>query len=207
MSCSSVYCLSLESSGHPSSQHQPCFLPIPLLSFIMATQQQQKEQQEEQQEEQQKEQQQQKQTQKRKHQKATSTNAFAVFLSMCLFTLCLFSLPPLVGATDSGTPSSHRSCGNKGFINATTGLCECLATYQGYSCEYRVCPYGKAWLAYPTADHTRAQPRVECSNMGSCDVRTGVCVCREGYEGRACERKSCPGERGGERERRGREQL
>ena len=28
--------------------------------------------------------------------------------------------------------------------------------------------------------------------MGSCNPSTGECTCRDGYEGRACERKSCP---------------
>lgn len=31
----------------------------------------------------------------------------------------------------------------------------------------------------------------ECS-QGYCDMFTGECVCRDGYEGRACERLSCP---------------
>lgn len=123
-----------------------------------------------------------------------SNDSLLLILSVVLFLLILFSLPTLVGSTSFTTsPSSNRNCNNKGYVNATTGLCECISTYQGHSCEYRVCPHGKSWLAYPTADHVRARPRVECSNMGSCDMRTGVCNCRAGFEGRACERKSCPG--------------
>jgi len=120
--------------------------------------------------------------------KAKSHDTFHVFIAVCLFLLVAFSLPTPVGAS----PSSTRDCNKKGYVNATTGLCECISTYRGYSCEYRFCPYGKSWLAYPTANNARERPRVECSNMGSCDPSSGQCTCRPGYEGRACERKSCP---------------
>lgn len=124
-----------------------------------------------------------------KRQKERSNDAFNVFVAICLFLAVLFSLPTAVAVT----PSSIRNCNNRGYINSTTGLCECISTYRGYSCEHRYCPHGKSWLSYPTANHERERPRVECSNMGSCDITTGQCVCRSGYEGRACERLSCPG--------------
>ena len=38
----------------------------------------------------------------------------------------------------------------------------------------------------------QAHNQVECSNMGVCDRSTGLCTCREGFEGIACERQSCP---------------
>ncbi|KAA0149612.1 hypothetical protein FNF29_05824 [Cafeteria roenbergensis] len=31
-----------------------------------------------------------------------------------------------------------------------------------------------------------------CSNRGDCDFSTGVCKCQRGFEGRACERTTCP---------------
>jgi hypothetical protein len=36
-------------------------------------------------------------------------------------------------------------------------------------------------------------PLLECSNNGNCDRSTGACVCNAGYEGLACERRSCLG--------------
>ena len=123
-----------------------------------------------------------------RHQCTHSQGYFNALKGLCLFLLVLFSWPTPAQAS----PKSLRDCSNKGFINSTTGLCECISTYRGYNCQYRYCPYGNSWLAYPTANHVRERPRVECSNMGSCDMTTGVCTCREGYEGRACERKSCP---------------
>jgi hypothetical protein len=35
-------------------------------------------------------------------------------------------------------------------------------------------------------------PKVECSNAGRCDRKTGTCNCFGGYEGFACERTVCP---------------
>jgi hypothetical protein len=35
-------------------------------------------------------------------------------------------------------------------------------------------------------------PKVECSNAGRCDRKTGTCNCFPGYEGFACERTICP---------------
>ena len=34
---------------------------------------------------------------------------------------------------------------------------------------------------------------MECSNKGTCDRKTGECVCYDGYDGVACQRASCPG--------------
>jgi hypothetical protein len=122
--------------------------------------------------------------------KKQSNEAYNVVIAVCLFLVVLFSLPARVNAA---SPNTVLNCNNKGYVNATTGLCECISTYRGHSCEFKYCPYGRSWFAYPTEDHVRAQPRVECSNMGTCDPYSGVCACREGYEGRACERMSCPG--------------
>ncbi|CAN0439919.1 unnamed protein product, partial [Scytosiphon promiscuus] len=38
----------------------------------------------------------------------------------------------------------------------------------------------------PDDSHTRA----ECSNMGTCVRSFGLCMCEEGFEGRACERSA-----------------
>ena len=41
-------------------------------------------------------------------------------------------------------------------------------------------------------DQKRNRPKAECSDVGVCDSSIGECSCPEGYEGRACERLSCP---------------
>ena len=38
-----------------------------------------------------------------------------------------------------------------------------------------------------------AHNNAECSNRGTCDRTSGICLCEESrFEGAACERKSCP---------------
>ena len=64
-------------------------------------------------------------------------------------------------------------------------------SWTGPDCSLRVCPLGNAWSSSASADQT-AHPAVECSNAGTCDRKTGVCVCNTGYVGDACQRTSCP---------------
>lgn len=79
-------------------------------------------------------------------------------------------------------------CNGYGYIDLKTGLCNCISNWYGNDCSLRYCPTGKSWISPPQNNHQRYRPRVECSNMGTCDVKTGTCHCRPGYEGRACER-------------------
>ena len=46
--------------------------------------------------------------------------------------------------------------------------------------------------AFPKLADNSAHSYMECSNKGSCDRTSGVCVCYEGYEGSACQRSTCP---------------
>lgn len=67
-------------------------------------------------------------------------------------------------------------------------------------CSARVCPAGPAVFAQPRYIDGRANMSsmvdlhrlVECSSNGVCDRSTGVCKCREGFTGPACERAECP---------------
>ena len=34
----------------------------------------------------------------------------------------------------------------------------------------------------------------ECSNKGTCDRNTGLCICMSGFEGSSCQRNACPGQ-------------
>eukprot|EP01038_Epipyxis_sp_PR26KG_P012023 gene12023-16094_t len=83
-------------------------------------------------------------------------------------------------------------CGGKGYVSHETKECVCITGRHGNNCQYKYCPFGKAWFAQPLEDDTRNMPLTECSNMGECDMFSGVCKCKPGFEGRACERTSCP---------------
>ncbi len=84
-------------------------------------------------------------------------------------------------------------CNGNGFINETDSSCTCISPYYGRFCDLKYCPYGTSWSVKPTTNHVKLQPMTECSDMGFCDPLTGVCKCREGYGGRACQRLACPG--------------
>uniref|UniRef100_A0A6V1QSW3 EGF-like domain-containing protein n=1 Tax=Heterosigma akashiwo TaxID=2829 RepID=A0A6V1QSW3_HETAK len=80
-------------------------------------------------------------------------------------------------------------CNRQG--NCINRVCECYDGFYGGDCSLRECPKGKAWTDLAT-DTDEAHAEVECSNMGLCDTDTGQCVCRDGFEGQACERITCP---------------
>lgn len=104
-----------------------------------------------------------------------------------LFAVILFIQPTLVGGLKSSYKKDTKHCNGKGMINADS-TCNCYSGYRGANCTLRYCPFGKSWATMPISDHKRYRPNVECSNMGSCDLHSGKCTCRAGFEGRACER-------------------
>lgn len=86
--------------------------------------------------------------------------------------------------------SGHGRCGQK-------GVCECfdnwgmgLAHLSG-DCSERICPFELAWVDIPDKNGNRHK-YAECSNKGICNRATGECECFPGYEGKGCQRTSCP---------------
>ena len=98
----------------------------------------------------------------------------------------LFLQPTLVGG------QIQVPCGGQGYMNVTTGGCSCVNGFYGSNCQLRYCPFGTSWYSDPKQNHKREMPLVECSNMGVCNTVTGECVCRDGFDGRGCERLACP---------------
>jgi hypothetical protein len=84
--------------------------------------------------------------------------------------------------------SGHGLCLSEG----KSTVCSCFDGYHGGSCERRLCPAGVAWFDRPSADDVAHRAYSECSNMGSCDYNTGICSCRYGFGGAACEQLLCP---------------
>jgi len=79
----------------------------------------------------------------------------------------------------------------------TDDVCNCYdnwgvgLSHDSGDCSDRVCPFELAWVDTPNkqgAFHTYA----ECANRGICSRDTGECLCFDGYEGKACQRTSCP---------------
>jgi len=79
----------------------------------------------------------------------------------------------------------------------TDDVCSCYdnwgvgLSHDSGDCSDRICPFEMAWVDTPNkkgAFHKYA----ECANRGICNRETGECTCFEGYEGKACQRTSCP---------------
>jgi hypothetical protein len=110
-------------------------------------------------------------------------------------------------------PVCPNACSGHGICDDDIGRCVCDPGYGsetdvtsahgvGFApdCSSRACPRGVAWAHSPldfpvgaavTSTHG-AHKSVECSAGGTCDRVLGKCVCFPGYEGAACERRSCP---------------
>ncbi len=84
----------------------------------------------------------------------------------------------------------YTSCNSRGYCNSDGG-CTCVDGWQGIACERKDCPTGAAWFDEPYSSSEAHRP-APCSNMGKCDITTGVCTCRVGFTGSACQRLDCP---------------
>lgn len=58
-------------------------------------------------------------------------------------------------------------------------------------CSQRVCPYDFAWVDKPDASGIHHK-YMECSAKGICNRDSGECECFPGYEGKSCQRTTCP---------------
>nr|BAH60835.1 tubular mastigoneme protein [Ochromonas danica] len=86
--------------------------------------------------------------------------------------------------------SGHGTC-------STDDVCECYdnwgvgLSHDSGDCSDRICPYELAWVDTP--DNTVAFHKyAECANRGICNRETGECQCFDGYEGKGCQRSTCP---------------
>lgn len=83
--------------------------------------------------------------------------------------------------------SGHGTCG-------AWDKCNCYRNWQGNSCADRTCPHHKAWadIKDTAVSNRHEHYYAECSAKGICDRKTGTCECFEGFEGKGCQRMSCP---------------
>jgi len=88
----------------------------------------------------------------------------------------------------------YMECHGNGVCDVNNNFkCRCFEGFYG-DCSKRACPKGRAWFHEPVVDNVAHDVDMECSNMGVCDHTRGICACRAGFEGAACERMSCGGQ-------------
>lgn len=107
---------------------------------------------------------------------------------------CGFLNPPLKGCSISGADA----CNNRGFCSNESSTCSCFEGWFGLTCNLKKCPLGPAIFDEPTTA-TSAHGLSECSNAGFCDRQSGLCECRPGFSGKACEIRDCPSDSRGVR--------
>ena len=103
--------------------------------------------------------------------------------------------PGFRGETCAKVVKCKNSCSNHGScvydiegVNGTPdfdGVCKCHTGFSGVDCSEKQCPLG--------LPNQFAKAEEECSGdiHGECDSKTGVCACKPGFGGFACE-FSCP---------------
>lgn len=84
-----------------------------------------------------------------------------------------------------------NGCNSNGYCTSPGRVCKCFQGYTGADCSLKTCPQGLAWTDQAIGIDD-AHNLAECSRNGICNRINGVCTCRIGYEGTACELLSCP---------------
>uniref|UniRef100_A0A7S1XM25 EGF-like domain-containing protein n=1 Tax=Phaeomonas parva TaxID=124430 RepID=A0A7S1XM25_9STRA len=92
---------------------------------------------------------------------------------------------------DESSGRIYSVCNNQGDCLGDN-TCNCFDPFFGADCSMRGCPKGLAWFEEATANEVSHTSMVECSGAGWCNYQFGVCTCRAGFEGMACEKLACP---------------
>lgn len=102
----------------------------------------------------------------------------------------MVSLAAYVSAKCDNQCSGHGTC-------MTDDVCQCYDNFgSGLShdsgdCSDRICPFEVAWVDHPD-NQGHHHKYMECAGKGICDRSSGECQCFDGYEGKGCQRASCP---------------
>jgi len=110
-----------------------------------------------------------------------------------MIAIVLVVLSALYHGVDSACDnqcSGHGTC-------MIDDVCQCYDNFGvGLShlsgdCSDRICPYEIAWVDTPDKSGS-FHKYSECAGRGVCDRTSGLCSCFDGYQGKACQRQSCP---------------
>ena len=82
-------------------------------------------------------------------------------------------------------------CSNAGFCDTSTGQCSCDPGRHDQDCSSKIQWYLKiisnlCLIHISTEFYCPGGTDQGCSNQGSCDDTTGICICNSGFEGASC---------------------
>lgn len=109
-----------------------------------------------------------------------------------LAVIVLISIFASVSAKCDNACSGHGTCG-------LDSICTCYdnwglgLSHDSGDCSQRICPYDFAWVDTPDKKGNHHK-YAECSAKGICNRDTGDCECFPGFEGKGCQRATCPNE-------------
>jgi len=95
-----------------------------------------------------------------------------------------------VNANCDNNCSGHGTC-------MTDEVCSCYdnwgvgLNHDSGDCSDRICPFELAWVDTPDSQGV-FHKYAECAGRGICNRATGECGCFDGYEGKSCQRTTCP---------------
>jgi hypothetical protein len=106
---------------------------------------------------------------------------------MSIRLLLFLLLPQHIHSSCPDLCSGHGKCGSG---KRERDKCTCQIGYIGLNCANKECLFGYQWGGQPYANDLRYYS--ECSNVGVCDRKTGLCDCMPGFTGAGCRRQICP---------------
>ena len=108
----------------------------------------------------------------------------------------MYSVALLSAFIASAYSACDNHCSGHGTCN-TDDVCDCYdnwgvgLSHDTGDCSERVCPYEIAWVDTPDLNGN-FHKYMECSGRGICQRDAGECACFDGYEGKGCQRSTCP---------------
>jgi hypothetical protein len=112
----------------------------------------------------------------------------------------IYSLIAMLATLASVQAACDNQCSGHGHCEIDD-VCKCYDNWgvglslDSGDCSDRICPFELAWVETPVSllnDVGHYHRYAECANRGICDRSTGNCECFDGYEGKGCQRTTCP---------------
>lgn len=108
----------------------------------------------------------------------------------------IFSVALVLAFVASVNANCDNNCSGHGTCMVDE-VCSCYdnwgvgLNHDSGDCSDRICPFELAWVDTPDSSGTFHR-YAECAGRGICNRGTGECACFDGYEGKACQRTTCP---------------